>query len=78
MNTLSYTQDKIEAYWIDKPIKSWVVKLESGRREKFDSETKFVRAKNQNGAIRTAKQYSFLKGKIRCSFVRLMGPSDVR
>lgn len=78
MNTLSHTQNKIEAYWLDKPIKSWVVKLESGRRDKFDSETKYVRAKHQNAAIRTAKQYSFLKGKIRCMSIRLMGPSDIR
>jgi len=78
MNTFSQTQAAIEEYWFDKPVKSWAVKLESGRREKFDSETRFVRAKNQNGAIRTAKHHSFLKGKIRCSSVRLMGPADVR
>ncbi len=78
MNTLSHTQKAIEAYWRDKLFKSWVVKLESGRRQTFDSETKYVRAKDQSSAIRTAKANCFLKGRIKCVSVRLKGPSDIR
>ncbi|MFW5442690.1 MAG: hypothetical protein ACKE51_00060 [Methylococcaceae bacterium] len=78
MTALSNTQQAIEDYWQDKPFKSWVVKLESGRKSSFDSETKYVRAKTQSSAIRTAKQVCFLKGKIRCISIRLKGPSDIR
>ena len=78
MTSFSHIQQAIETYWRDKPVKSWVVKLASGRKRTFDSETKYVRAKDQNGAIRTAKHFCFLKGKITCISVRLMGPSDLR
>lgn len=76
--TLSRTQEAIEAYWQDKPFKSWVVRLESGRKHTLDFETKYVRAKDQCDAIRIAKINCFLKGKIRCHSIRLKGPSDIR
>ncbi len=71
-------QEEIDRYWRDKPFKSWVVKLESGRRQNLSSETKYVRAKDQSGAIRIAKENCFLKGKTRCTSIRLKGPSDIR
>ena len=77
MTLLSQTQQAIATYWRDKSVKSWVIKLESGRKNTLDSETKYVRAKDQSGAIRTAKFNCFLKGKIRCLSVSLMEPSDI-
>ena len=77
LTPLSQIQQSIATYWQDKPVKAWVVKLESGRKNTLDSETKYVRAKDHCSAIRTARFNCFLKGKIRCLSVRLMGPSDI-
>ncbi len=69
-------QKGIENYWKDKPYKSWVVTLESGRKKSSETDVMFVRASNQSSAIRIAKKKTLLKRKVRCRSIRLMGPFD--
>ena len=69
-----------EEYWKDKPSKVWVATLKStkgkGRQKVLDHHRMYVRAKDSAGAIRTAKAFTFLRGRISGN-VRLATPEDL-
>jgi len=61
-----------EQYWVGKEYKAWVVYFES----KHGHDTKYVRARDKKGAIRCAKEYTFLPGRLTVS-CRLASPMDL-
>lgn len=65
----------LEQFWSDFEYKTWVVNLMAfGRRSKLQaSEKKYVRAKTEAGAIRTARHYSFMPAGAHAS-ARLAHP----
>lgn len=68
-----------EEYWRDKYYKVWVVDIVVDRRsdkQKRMQDRKYVRARTKQGAIKTAKFHTHLKGRIRTS-TRLATPSDL-
>lgn len=69
-----------EEYWKDKPSKSWVVSLTStkrvGKTKVKKNHTVYVRARDSQRAIHTARINTFLKGKIS-GHCRLATPTDL-
>lgn len=69
-----------EEYWRDKPSKAWVASLKStkgkGRHKVEKHHRMYVRAKDSVGAIRTARAFTFLTGRISGT-VRLATPTDI-
>lgn len=69
-----------EQYWSTRPSKVWVVYLISNKREgrkKIEQrDTKIVRAKTEAGAIKTARYFSHLKGRMSAR-ARLATPIDL-
>jgi len=67
-------------YWSTRTFKKWVVQLTStkgtGRRKTQKHHTMYVRAKDSAGAIRTARENTFLAGRLS-GHVRLAEPSDL-
>lgn len=67
-------------WWADKPSKVWVASLTStkgtGRRKVQKHHIMYVRAKTSAGAIRTARENTFLVGRLSGT-VRLATPTDL-
>lgn len=75
-----------EAYWADKRHKKWVVKLvraarprrpRPGEKRQHQDQTMYVSAQTKEGAINTAKHFTFLDGKVICRECRLATPDDL-
>lgn len=69
-----------EAYWSKREKKAWVVALvrtyrENGKRREA-RDIKYVTARTAEGAARTAKHFSHLKGRLT-AYVRLATPWDL-
>lgn len=64
------------AYWSGREFKKWVVQLESGPRRRPDRDTKYIRARTSDGAIRTARRETSLK-RPRVTLVSLATPRDL-
>ncbi len=69
-----------KAFWATRLYKSWVIHLTAtvgrGRHKSRTHHVMYVRAKDSAGAIRTAKENTFLKGRLSGS-CRLATPEDL-
>lgn len=70
-----------EKYWSTRERKAWVVTLVAAYREnrkrKSDRQTLYVTAKTEVGAIRTAMDNAFLRGRLVDARARLATPTDL-
>ena len=65
--------EETELYWSTRESKKWVVRLVSRR----GSDTKYVCAKTEEAAIKSAIANSMIKGKVVTSSARLASPRDL-
>lgn len=64
------------AYWSTRDVKIWVVEVTRGSGREQKKQTMYVRSRTREGAEQTARENTFIKGKVSAR-ARLATPRDL-